>query len=41
MKEYLSYPKGYKKLVRDLIPFYMKPMKSTIMRLLLVILSEG
>ena len=42
MKEnYTSYPEGYKRLVKDIIPFYMRPVKDMLMRLLLTILVDG
>lgn len=41
MEEYKTYPKGYNKLVRKILPFYMLPMKKTFMRLLLTILTDG
>ena len=40
-KDYTSYPKGYNSLVRDMIPWYMRPMKGMLMRLLLTILKDG
>ena len=41
MSKYTSYPKGYNKLVRDMIPFYLKPAKKMLMRLFLIILTDG
>lgn len=38
---YTSYPDGYNKLVKDIIPFYMRPMKKMLMRLFLTILKDG
>jgi len=38
---YTSYPEGYNKLVKDIIPWYMRPMKNMLMRLLLTILTDG
>jgi len=38
---YTSYPEGYERLVKDIIPWYMRPMKKMLMRLLLTILSDG
>ena len=38
---YTSYPEGYQKLTKDIIPWYMKPMKDMLMRLLLTILTDG
>jgi hypothetical protein len=40
-KNYTSYPDGYNRLVKDIIPFYMRPVKEMIMRLLLMILTDG
>ncbi len=40
-KNYASYPDGYNRLVKDIIPFYMRPVKEMIMRLLLMILTDG
>lgn len=39
--KYTSYPEGYKRLVKDIIPFYMRPVKDMLMRLLLTILVDG
>lgn len=39
--KYTSYPEGYQRLMRDIIPFYMRPMKDKLMRLLLTILTDG
>lgn len=41
MEKYLSYPEGYNKLVHDMLPFYFRPAKKMLMRLLLVILRDG
>ena len=43
MKEsrYSSYPEGFHRLAKDILPFYMRPMKKMMMRLLLVILTDG
>ncbi len=38
---YKSYPEGYEKLARDIIPWYMRPAKGMLMRLLLTILTDG
>ena len=38
---YTSYPEGYKRVMRDIIPFYMRPVKDMLMRLLLTILTDG
>ena len=40
-RNYTSYPEGYNRLVKDIIPFYMRPVKVMIMRLLLMILTDG
>ena len=39
--KYASYPEGYNKLVRDMIPWYLRPAKKMLMRLLLTILTDG
>ena len=39
--KYTSYPDGYNKLVKDIIPWYLRPMKKMLMRLLLTILTDG
>ena len=39
--KYASYPEGYDKLVRDMIPWYLRPAKKMLMRLLLTILTDG
>ena len=39
--KYTSYPEGYNRLVKDIVPFYMRPAKKMIMRLLLTILTDG
>lgn len=41
MNKYTSYPDGYNKLVKDIIPWYMRPLKKTLMRLFLIILTDG
>ena len=41
MEKYKSYPEGYNKLVRKILPFYMLPAKKMMMRLLLTILTDG
>ncbi len=38
---YTSYPDGYNRLVKDIIPWYFRPMKNMLMRLLLTILTDG
>ena len=40
-KIYTSYPEGYNRLIKDMIPWYLRPMKSMLMRLLLTILVDG
>lgn len=40
-KGYTSYPDGYQRLARDIIPWYFRPMKDMLMRLLLTILTDG
>ena len=40
-KDYTSYPEGYQQLARDIIPWYFRPMKNMLMRLLLTILTDG
>lgn len=39
--KYTSYPEGYNRLVKDIVPFYMCPAKKMLMRLLLTILTDG
>lgn len=39
--DYTSYPEGYQRLTREIIPVYMRPMKKLLMRLLLTILKDG
>ena len=41
MEKYRSYPEGYQRLVHDMIPFYLRPAKKMLMRLLLTILTDG
>lgn len=41
MNKYTSYPEGYNKLVNDMLPWYLKPAKKMLMRLFLVILTDG
>ena len=38
--DYASYPEGYDRLVKKMIPFYMRPMKDMLMRLFLQILTD-
>lgn len=40
-KDYTTYPDGYKQLVADMLPWYLKPAKTMMMRLLLLILKDG
>ena len=39
--KYTSYPEGYNKLAKDIVPWYFRPMKDMLMRLLLTILTDG
>ena len=39
--KYTSYPEGYNKLAKDIIPWYFRHMKDMLMRLLLTILTDG
>ena len=39
--KYTSYPDGYNRVMKDIIPFYMRPVKDMLMRLLLTILTDG
>ena len=41
MEEYKSFPEGYNKLVKKIIPWFMRPAKDMMMRLLLTILRDG
>ena len=41
MEKYKSYPEGYNRLVRELLPWYLRPAKKMLMRLLLTILTDG
>ena len=36
-----SYPEGYRKLMKKLVPWYFGPMREKMMRLLLTILTDG
>ncbi len=38
---YTGYPDGFNRLVKDIIPWYMRPVKNMLMRLLLTILVDG
>ena len=38
---YKSYPDGYRKLMKKIVPFYFGPMREKMMRLLLTILTDG
>ena len=39
--EFKSYPDGYQKLMKKLVPWYFGPMREKMMRLLLMILTDG
>ena len=39
--DFKSYPDGYRKLMKKLVPWYFRPMKDMLMRLLLTILTDG
>ena len=39
--KYTSYPEGYNKVAKDIIPWFMRPVKDMLMRLLLTILVDG
>ena len=41
MNPFKSYPEGFQKLARTIIPFYMRPVKGMLMRLFLQILTDG
>lgn len=36
-----SYPEGYQKLKKKLVPWYFGPMREKMFRLLLTILADG
>ena len=36
-----SYPEGFNRLAKAIIPWYLKPMKNMLMRLFLTILTDG
>ena len=36
-----TYPEGYQNLAKKIIPWYFRPMKDMLMRLLLTILTDG
>ena len=38
---YKSYPEGYNQLAKAILPWYIRPMKGMLMRLLLTILTDG
>lgn len=38
---YKSYPDGYQKLMKKIVPFYFGPMRQKMMNLLLTILTDG
>ena len=40
-RDYTSYPEGYDRLTKDIVPWYFRPMKGMLMRLLLTILVDG
>lgn len=40
-RDYATYPDGYRKLVSDMLPWYLRPAKTMMMRLLLLILKDG
>jgi len=39
--ELKSYPEGYQKLMKKIVPFYFGPMRKKMMSLLLTILTDG
>ena len=39
--EFKSYPDGYQKLMKKLVPWFFGPMREKMMRLLLTILTDG
>lgn len=41
MNEYLSYPEGYEKLCKDIMPVFLRPFRKMLMPLLLTILKDG
>lgn len=41
MKEYLSYPEGYEKFCRDVLPLPLRPFRKMLMPLFLTILKDG
>jgi hypothetical protein len=38
---YASYPKGYERLAKKIVPVYLRPAKDMLMRLLVTILKDG
>ncbi len=40
-KDYTSYPEGFNRVAKDIIPWYFRPVKDMLMRLLLTILVDG
>ncbi len=38
---YASYPEGYNRLVRKIVPFYLMPAKKMMMKLFITILKDG
>jgi len=39
--EFKSYPEGYQKLMKKIVPFGFGPMRKKMMSLLLTILTDG
>ena len=39
--EYTSYPEGFNKLMNKLVPWYMGPMRSKMIKLFLTIITDG
>ena len=39
--EFISYPEGYRKLMKKIVPWYFGPMREKMMGLLLTILTAG
>lgn len=38
---YKTYPEGYNKLMKKIVPWYFGPMRQKMMALLLTILTDG
>ena len=38
--DYTTYPEGFNRLAKIIVPWYMRPMKKTLMRLFLTILTD-